>query len=249
MHGVGLMVTVRPLRLGDAGRSARIHRDELGMEFLARFGTRFLVAYHRAWIRSPAGLALAATDGDRLVGVMLATLDPAAHYRWMLRRAGPGLALRMVAASLVRPALGRELVVTRAGRYAGAIRRHLLAARTAGRGSATSSVRVDPAPAGPGRGGAGPVVGEVTHLMVTAGSRGTGAGRALLETTEAQAALAGLDELVLVTPPDLEARGFYGHLGWVEDGEMSSRSGEAFIRFRRQVPLPPDPPLRPARPV
>jgi hypothetical protein len=38
--------------------------------------------------------------------------------------------------------------------------------------------------------------------------------------------------MVLVTPPDLAARGFYEHLGWIADGEMTSKSGEPFVRYR-----------------
>jgi hypothetical protein len=42
----------------------------------------------------------------------------------------------------------------------------------------------------------------------------------------------GRDDMVLVTPPELAARGFYERLGWIADGEMTSKSGEPFVRYR-----------------
>lgn len=233
----GLELRVRDLRPGDVPASAAMHLDVLGMEFLARFGAGFLAAYHRAWVRSPAGLALAVVDVDgRLAGVMLGSLDPAVHYPWMLRRAGAGLAVRLAAGALRDPALARDLVATRATRYLRAVWRQLPGRR----GRPGSAGNPHPAggegQVGPGDGGTpGSRAGEITHLMVAPGGRGSGAGRALVEATEDRARAAGVRELVLVTPPDLEARGFYRHLGWEEDGELTSRSGEQFVRFRRRL--------------
>jgi hypothetical protein len=59
-----------------------------------------------------------------------------------------------------------------------------------------------------------------------------GIGRVLVEAAIETARAAGVDGLVLVTPPDFAARDFYEHLGWSADGEMCSRSGEIFIRYR-----------------
>lgn len=189
------------------------------MEFLARLGPGFLSAYHRAWIASPSGLALAAVDADHnIVGVILASLDPASHYRWMLVHAGPKLAIRLAAQSVRKPALARDLIATRAARYASAVWRQL-ATPTHLEAAATSSSRS----------------GEVTHLMVTPEAQGAGAGAALLAHTERRANAAGLQELVLVTPPGLDSRHFYEHLGWEATGQVTSRSGEHFIRFTRRL--------------
>lgn len=237
-YGTGRTTTVRDLRPEEAPLSAAIHRQVLDMEFLARFGTGFLTAYHRAWIRSPAGLALAATDAEGVVcGVMLGSLDPAAHYDWLLRRAGVGLAARMAVYSLAHPTLARDLLATRATRYARAIWVRLAAKlRRAGGGGGNP-----PTESAPPRARAG----EITHLMVAPEGRGGGYGRALVEETERRAAAAGVAELVLVTPPDLDARQFYEHLGWEPTGGMTSRSGEEFIRFRRVLPAPPAEPAGP----
>lgn len=213
------VISVRPLAPDESAVSAAIHQDVLGMEFLARFGPGFLRTYHRAWIESPGGLALAAVDADdAIVGVILASLDPAGHYRWMLTHAGPRLAARLVARSLREPALARDLIATRAARYAGAVWRQL-------------TRRSRPAPVATAR----PRVGEVTHLMVRTEARGMGAGAALLAETERRAGAAGVKELVLVTPPELESRHFYEHLGWEATGSLTSRSGERFIRFCRHL--------------
>ncbi len=218
----GASVRIRDMRPADTRDSAGIHHDVLGMEFLSRFGPGFLAAYHGAWVRSPAGLALAAEDDEgRLLGVMLGSLDPAAHYRWMLRQAGPGLAVRLAGRALVDPPLARDLIVTRGARYARGVWHQL----TRRRGPAPAAETPAPKPS----------TGEITHLMVAPSGQGSGAGRALVAETEARARAAGVEDLVLVTPPDLEARGFYNHLGWVEEGDMSSRSGESFIRFRRHL--------------
>jgi len=75
-------------------------------------------------------------------------------------------------------------------------------------------------------------LGELTHLFVQPDSRRLGIGRALVEAAVETARAAGVGELVLVTPPDFAARDFYEHLGWSADGEISSRSGEIFIRYR-----------------
>ena len=191
------------------------------MEFLARFGTGFLSAYHRVWADSPSGLALGAfTHDGQMVGVILASLDPPSHYRWMLTHGGAALAGRMVLAAGRRPALARDLIVTRGLRYSRALWRQLTKKAVA----AVPTVE--------------PRRGEITHLMVGPAARGTGAGRALVAETERRAAAAGVAEIELVTPPDFEAREFYQHLGWVETGTVVSRSGEEFVRFRR--PLAPD---------
>ena len=47
---------------------------------------------------------------------------------------------------------------------------------------------------------------------------------------------AGIDEFVLVTPPGLAARTFYERLGWRFDGELTSRSGERFVRYGCRLP-------------
>ena len=207
---------IRPLASRDCGDAAALHAEVLGTEFISRFGSGFLRAYYRAWIDAPGGLALAALDGDgRLQGLLLGAVDPAGHSAAMVRGHGARLAVRMVLASARRPGLAATLVRTRVARYA----------RGVARAVAPADAAADP----PGR------VGEVTHLLVAPAAQGAGIGRALVEAAEGVARRAGVEELVLVTPPDQAARRFYEHLGWEPAGEVTSRSGEPFIRFRRRL--------------
>lgn len=203
------------------------------MEFLARCGSGFLRSYHRAWIASPDGLALAAVDPEgTLVGVLLGAMVPASHFRFMVRRHGAVLAARLVLAAVARPSLARELVATRLLRYLRGLGRMALGALRPEPSAATTD---DGAPASAGRPKVGeePLkVGEVTHVMVGVPAQGTGAGRALLEEAQRAAAGRGIDELVLVTPPGLAAGAFYEHLGWKRSGTLTSRSGEGFVRYR-----------------
>ncbi|MHB8438664.1 MAG: GNAT family N-acetyltransferase [Acidimicrobiales bacterium] len=214
-------MVIRALTVADAGDSSALHAEVLDMEFLSRFGTRFLRRYHRAWIDSPAALALAAVDEHgRIVGALLGSLRPAEHYRHLLRRHGPGLAVSMAFGAAARPRLAAELVRTRARRYAGAIARQ-------------ASALLRRRPGGDVTGGGRTVeIGEITHVMVSTNSRREGVGRELMTQATRAARAAGVGELVLVTPPELPAVGFYLDLGWEQGEQLVSRSGEEFVRFR-----------------
>lgn len=215
---------VRDLRASDVHAAVTLHCQVLDMEFISRCGPAFVRTYYRAWLEAPGSLALAA-EGSRgeLAGMLLGALDPAGHTTAMVRSHLVPLAGRMVVAAVTRPALARELVVTRSARYARALRRALAGKGGQDREAVPETV---PPPGSPGR------VGEVTHLLVDPSWQGRGVGRALLEAAAARGRHDGLSELMLVTPPDLAARGFYQRMGWVAEGAVTSRSGEPFIRYR-----------------
>jgi ribosomal protein S18 acetylase RimI-like enzyme len=225
-------IAIRHLRPEEAEASARLHCDVLDMEFLARCGPKFLAAYHRSWIASPDGMALAALDSEQhLVGVLLGAVDPAAHYRQVLRHGGPALALRLLSRALVHPRLARELATTRSTRYARGLWRIARQALSRRQTPATPPGRTpSPSPAAPTQ-----TAGEITHLMVSPTAQNQGIGRSLLAEAERIGRAAGLTELVLVTPPEIAAQRFYKHLGWRLDGEVVSRSGERFVRFRLPI--------------
>ena len=230
------MVKVRPLRADDIATSSRIHQEVLEAEFLARCGGGFLRCYQRAWVDSPDGIALAAIDDrGRVVGALLGAVHPERHFRAMVLRYGPALAFWLLAQAVTHPRFARELVASRVLRYVrGLLRmldnsrqrrdRHHQAPRPPVPGSDATPTALD--------GTSQPRVGEVTHLMVRVDARGSGVGRALLDEARQAAQGANLDELVLVTLPDLAARGFYEHLGWQRCGALTSRSGEQFVRYR-----------------
>lgn len=216
------MIRVRPLVDADLDAAARIHRRVLDMEFLSRFGPSFMRTYYGAWIHSTGSLALAAHDEDgRLVGALLGATDPAAHARAMVRHHGAAIATKLLAYALARPRLAKELIATRGWRYTRGLVR-LVRSRFA---SSSAAPVAD----------LGPVVGEITHVLVSPDARGRGVGRALVQESVDRARTAGVEELTLVTPPDMAARHFYEHLGWHCDGAMQSHSGEEFLRFHYLV--------------
>jgi GNAT superfamily N-acetyltransferase len=221
-------VRVRPLIKADLTAAALLHRRVLDMEFLSRYGLAFMRTYYQAWIEAPGSIAVAAVDerGD-LLGALLGATDPATHVRAMIRRRGMQIGARLTAYAIVHPPLAKDLIATRGRRYARGIARLVV-------------VRLRrPAPSSSGT-VSGPAVGEVTHVLVQPDRQGLGIGRALIDAAVEMARFAGVDELVLVTPPDLAARKFYERLGWLADGAMTSRSGEPFLRYR--LPLGADVP-------
>lgn len=217
-------VDVRRLTTAEVGSAAALHRRVLDMEFLTRFGPAFMRSYYRAWIGAPEAIALVVIDGKGdVVGALLGAIDPAVHTRLMVRRYGLRLGTRMVGHAAIHPALAKDLIVTRGRRYLRGMARIV-------------SARIRPSSASSSAAAPGPIVGEVTHVLVRPEYQGMGIGRALVTAAVAAAEDAKLHELVLVTPPDLAARDFYERLGWLADGEMKSRSGEQFLRYR--FPLP-----------
>jgi GNAT superfamily N-acetyltransferase len=235
---------VRPLADRDLSAAVPLHRQVLDVEFLTRFGPGFLRRYYQAWAASPGGIALVATDGPNVVGVLLGATDPSGHARAMVRGHGTGLAVRMAAAAAVRPGLAYELAVTRSRRYARGLWRSLRRRPSTSAG-AGADADVGAAPEGTETtsrhrsGGAAPssaapssAVGEITHLLVDPAARGGGIGRALVDAAVAECRAAGVSEVELVTPPDFAARRFYERLGWVPVQDVVSQSGERFVKYR-----------------
>lgn len=223
--------TVRRMRRRDLAAAVRLHREGLGSEFITKLGSRFLRRYYRAWLDSPFGLCLVVEDTKDgcVVGVLLGAVDPAAHYRHVVRRHGISLALALALAGMRHPSLAVELARTRARRYLTGTLRML-------------RPRVTPRRApSPRREDTGQVTGEVTHLVVAARQRGAGIGRALLGAAERGFSAAGVAEAELVTPAgDHGLARFYESAGWRPTGAVVSRSDERFMRYhRRLAPLVP----------
>ncbi|MGC8464122.1 MAG: GNAT family N-acetyltransferase [Acidimicrobiales bacterium] len=250
----GRPLVVRPLADRDLSAAVPLHRQVLDVEFLTRFGPGFLRRYYQAWAASPGGIALVATDGLNVVGVLLGATDPSGHARAMVRGHGMGLAVRMAAAAAARPSLAYELAVTRSRRYARGLWRSLRrrpstsAGADADCGAAPQGADFGAAPQGtettPGyrsggtmSGGTAPgdTVGEITHLLVDPAAQGGGIGRALVDAAVAECRAAGVSEVELVTPPDFAARRFYERLGWVPVQDVVSQSGERFVKYRFAV--------------
>jgi len=217
---------VDEMQPSDAAEAAAIHQKVLGAEFITRAGPRFLRRYYLAWLRSEGGLALTARADGTLAGALLGSVKPARHYRSILRQDGWRLAALMLGRGLTHPGFGAELFITRSLRYSRALVRVTRARLSARRGAGDDTV-----PAAPGSNPGG--VGEVTHVLVDPAYQGRGVARALLSAAEERGRQAGLDRLVLVTTAELAGSGLYDRLGWVQKGELTSRSGEEFWRYER----------------
>ena len=209
---------IRPLAQSDVREAAALHRQILDMEFLSHCGDRFMRAYYRAWIDSPGSLAEVAVDeGGGIVGVLLGATDPARHFRAMVRGHGVRIASWLGLYALLHPTFAKDLVVTRGRRYVRGLFR-LAATRTSSR---------TPAPSSP----ESRRTGEITHVFVRPECHGQGIGRDLVDAALRESRRSGVQVMTLVTPPDLAARRFYERMGWSNDGQLTSRSGESFLRF------------------
>lgn len=209
----------------ETAQAALLHARELPHEFLTRFGPEFLSRYYRAFIESPYAVALVASvDGapERPDGVLIGTFDTGAHYSYLVRRHGLGLALSTLRQVGRRPRLAGELLRTRLLRYLRGILRSL--------GYAA-------------RGGKKPVsgrqeerVGFVAYVAVDRKRRGSGIGGRLFGAYEELARETGLRRLELVTLPDERgAVPFFERMGWRREGEITSRSGERYAFFTRDL--------------
>lgn len=213
------MTEIRAMTERDVTSAVRLHLEVLDMEFLSRFGPTFMRSYYRAWIATAGGVSLVAVnESDEVVGLLLGATTPSAHARAMVREHGVKLASQMVAYALWHPTLAKDLIVTRGRRYLGGVLRILRSRFSPATPTATSAK--------------GPVVAEITHVLVMPTLQGGGVGRALVERAVQISRESGADEIELVTPPDLSAQHFYEHLGWQCEGALRSRSGEEFLRYR-----------------
>ncbi|MDA8061380.1 MAG: GNAT family N-acetyltransferase [Actinomycetota bacterium] len=235
-------VRIRALRRSDCGPAARLHLQVLDAEFISRFGFGFLRSYYRAWLGADAALALVACDpAGKVVGLLLGAVDPPAHSSSMVRRHWPALSAHLAVACARDPGLARDLLATRATRYARGLARATLghARRSAAPVAAAQEAAVaSRPPSAPVEAGTEQPLGagEVTHLLVDPGAQGTGVGRLLVAAAEEAARQAGLHELELVTPVEEQgARRFYERIGWVLDQPVTSSSGERFVRYRRRL--------------
>ncbi|MHB8593196.1 MAG: GNAT family N-acetyltransferase, partial [Acidimicrobiales bacterium] len=143
-----------------------------------------------------------------------------------LKHHGLGLASLLLLRCVTSPQFGWELLRTRVVRYGRGVIRASLTRR------ARRSKDPDVEPAMSTLSSESALSGEVTHVMVGDPWRGRGVARELLKRTADMARRGGLAELILVTPPALADSRFYERLGWQRCGDVTSGSGESFVRYR-----------------
>lgn len=216
-------VGIRQFAPPDVLQTSALHLRALPDDFVTRFGERFLARYHLAFAESPHATVIVASDytTGQTVGALLGTLDTPAHYGWLVRHHGVGLAVQAAARAIRHPKLGRDLVQTRATHYVRNIVRSLIPKKRSGRWENSRDDRV----------------GLLAHVMVADDQRGRGIGSSLVEAYEIRASYAGLERLELATLPDSRGAGpFYEKIGWENGGERIRQSGERFIVYYRTLP-------------
>lgn len=174
---------------------SELHTRVLPHGFFATLGSRFLGVYYRSFADSPHAVALIATVDGYPVGFLVGSSRARAHRQWVLRHCGFRLAVAGAVALLAHPRAAIRFARTRISQY----RRRLLA-----RG-------------GDAGGGAGPVrdVAVLNHVAVLPGTRGVGAGRALVAAFESEARAGGAQTAYLTTLASEEGAGaFYEVLSW-----------------------------------
>lgn len=213
-------VRIRPAGRAEVVATARLHERALPDGFFARLGAAFLARYHASFLASPRARLLVAERGGRVVGFLAGTVDNAAHYRTVLRRRPVvGLVLAGLGSLLTRPRLAVEFLRTRVGRYGRAVARQLTGVRT----EAEAADPGDPVP-----------VAVLTHVAVHEDARGSGAGRALVETFTEEVAEHGAAEVRLVTAVDRGGPRFYRRLGWRSRGRRRAADGTVVEEFARR---------------
>lgn len=226
-------VTIREIKPDDLKRIVDLHMVVLGDEFITRLGKGFMRTYYQAFAQSSHAKALMAEIDGRPVGALLGTLVPSSHYEWMIKHAGLKLCLHMVCHSILNPATGYDVLRTRFLRYAMGVLRYVR--RTLSKWTIRTT-RDLPTPV-TNR------VADITHLFVDPHVRGERIGSALVHAYESQARLHGVSRVDLVTLPPNEggAGTFYQRLGWTPCGTRTSRSGEKFILYTKELVQPSEP--------
>jgi ribosomal protein S18 acetylase RimI-like enzyme len=215
-HHVQNFLTVGEIHDGELGQTTAMHIEQLGHGLFPSLGQTFLRRWHRTFLISPYGVAIAVRDTDgQLLGFLLGTTDQELFMNEVLGRHRGALAWRGAVGLARRPGLLTMFVRTRAGRYA----------RKLGR-----RAKPDPMPTSPS------VAVAVVHAVITfPGCRRQGVGRVLLSTFEQAVANTGTHVIHLVTRSQGGALEFYRALGWNETARRNDKDGMPIMQFDREV--------------
>ncbi len=213
------LVTLRVVELKDVGPTARLHLKALPGSFFVSLGPRFLRAYHRTFLTSPAGIALLAECRGETVGFVVGTVDEATHYRHVVRRDRCALGVRGLVSLACQPSLGCRFVRTRLLRYL----RGLVRLSRASPIQSGGVVRL-------------PTAGVLSHMAVDASRRGEGIGRVLLAAFAETARAQGARTVRLSTASDnAVARRVYEGAGWSQGDERPDVDGHLWTHYSREL--------------
>lgn len=212
-------LTLRVVELSDVGRTARLHSEALPGGFFVALGPRFLRAYHRTFLTSPAGIALLAERRGELVGFIVGTVDEATHYRHVLRRDRWTLGLRGLVALVSHPALFLRFVRTRLYRYLRGMVRLSRPPITVDREAAIR-----------------PTNGVLSHMAVDAAHRREGVGAVLLDAFVETAKAQGSRAIRLSTAADnVGAQRLYLAHNWQAEDVRADADGRQWHHFSRTI--------------
>lgn len=214
-EGDEVSVCIRQLRPDDLPFVVEQHLHHFPSGFFARLGPRFLTEYYRSFLTSEHACTLIASKGQVRVGFLVGAVVPRLHRSHVLRQHRSGLVRRAIVALLMRPRLLSHFLRTRARRYA----RKLL----------VEGVRPVPsvAPATP--------AAVLAHLAVPPEHQGRGVGSILIEHFERACAVAGRQQIVLVTEAGGPGDAYYRCHDWLLVGEHTTPDGLLLKTFARKV--------------
>lgn len=196
----------------------RQHRYHFPDGFFARLGPKFLREYYRAFLTGSAARAAIAELDGRPAGYLVGVTDPVAHRDHVLQRHGTTLACQAMVAMVTRPSLGVCFLRTRFVLYA----RKLVRRRRANRQT------TEPAPPG--------ATAVLTHVAVAPEAQSYGIGSHLIRLFDAEATVAGCEQITLVTASGEDGAGpYYRRRGWASLGERITPDGLRLTTYARDV--------------
>ena len=215
------------MALTDVSFASALHRAHLPGGLFVDLGPRFLRAYYRGFLRSPASIGLIAERNGRRIGFLVGTIDQTAHSQHLAHSGIVRMVIVGALALLVRPALVRRFIRTRMGRYATGIARARARTPDAAR---RHDGHVDASHGYKKR------IGVLTAVAVDSAAQRSGVGRDLVNAFVGVADLCQTDELRLYARRDNAATSrFYPGLGWKPGEEHTDADGQVWLSYTLEL--------------
>jgi ribosomal protein S18 acetylase RimI-like enzyme len=253
-------IEYRPIQIDDIDPVVKAHLDELGDEFLVKFGESFLRIYYRVWIKSPYSFNIVAvSNGDdransdnmtrgvdfassSIAGAMLSNLDPSNHYKYILKHHIFVLGAAATAVAIKKPKFLVELIRTRGIYYVKGLAKAILKlSKSRLKGTSKNrndcSLKSDRVLSQDSPGTTSNDTAELTHIFVASDGRLSGIGKELIKMLSIKCIEIGISKIELVTPTDSPAVNFYERLNFSNLGTINAKTGETFVKFRLDLQL------------
>ena len=103
-------VHIRPLASDQLREAAAVHEAAFPEFFLASLGQAFLREFYRASLLNSDCITLVAVDGDRVIGIVTGTMQPAGYFTSLLRANPVRLAVAAATSCARKPSNVRALL-------------------------------------------------------------------------------------------------------------------------------------------